>query len=162
MLGFGFILVATSDNVVATLSQRCVFDVVTTTKNKCCYNVVFSTSVFRPGINVAATSWFWCRFPDENLNSFQYHYNFLFPKICNIALQFHFLINKIYSVRVNAKRSLKWWMFENSQLVAWTEERDFWSCVVHWSGAAPFLLAVNSVGSWFIFFLRSRDQNTRV
>ena len=51
---------------------------------------MFSTSTFRPGINVAATLWFWCRFPDKNLNVFQYHYNFLFPKICNIALQFHF------------------------------------------------------------------------
>ena len=33
MLGFGCFLVATSDNVVTTLSQRCVSDVVTTTKN---------------------------------------------------------------------------------------------------------------------------------
>ena len=32
-LGFGCILVATSDNVVTTFSQRCVSDVVTTTKN---------------------------------------------------------------------------------------------------------------------------------
>ena len=32
-LGFGCILVATSDNVVTTLPQRCVSDVVTTTKN---------------------------------------------------------------------------------------------------------------------------------
>ena len=32
-LDFGCILVATSDNVVTTLSQRCVSDVVTTTKN---------------------------------------------------------------------------------------------------------------------------------
>ena len=68
----------------------------------------------RPGINVAATSWFWFRFPDENLKVFQYHYNFLFPKICNIALQIHFLINKICYVCVNGKRSLKWvdiWKF---------------------------------------------------
>ena len=148
-----------------TLSQHChnvVSDVATTTKNLRCYNVVFSTSVFRPGINVAATSWFWCRFPDENLNVFQYHYNFLFPKICNIALQFHFLINKIYSVCVNAKRSLKWWIFENLQLVAWTEKRDFWSCVVHWSEIAPCFLAVNSVGSRLNYFLRSGNQNTGV
>ena len=55
-LGFGCILVVTSDNIVTTLSQRCVSDVATTTKNLRCYNVVFSTSVFRPGINVAATS----------------------------------------------------------------------------------------------------------
>ena len=139
-----------------------------------CHNVVFSTSLlqpktnvvttlcFRPGINVAATSWFWWCFPDENLNVFQYHYNFIFPKICNIALQFHFLINKIYSVCVNAKRSLKWWIFENLQLVAWTEKRDFWSCVVHWSETAPCFLAVNSVGSWFNYFLRSGNQNTGV
>ena len=129
-----------------TLS-RYVSEVVTTTKNYRCYNVVFSTSVFRPRINVAATSWFWCHFPDKNLNVFQYHYIFLFPKICNIALQFHFLINKIYSVCVNAKRSLKWWIFENLQLVAWAEKRDFWSCVVHWSETAPYFLAVNSVWS---------------
>ena len=74
-LGFGCILVATSDNVVTILSQRCVSDVVITTKNERCYNVVFSTSVFWNGINVAATSWFSCRFPDENLKMSQYHYN---------------------------------------------------------------------------------------
>ena len=51
-LGFGCILIAMSDNVVTTLSPHCVSDVVATTKT----NVVFSTSVFRPGINVAATS----------------------------------------------------------------------------------------------------------
>ena len=32
-LGFGCILVATSDNVVTTLSQHCVSDVITKTKN---------------------------------------------------------------------------------------------------------------------------------
>ena len=32
-LGFGCILLATLDNVVTTLPQRCVSDVVTTTKN---------------------------------------------------------------------------------------------------------------------------------
>ena len=32
-LGFGYFLVAKSDNVVTTLSQHCVSDVVTTTKN---------------------------------------------------------------------------------------------------------------------------------
>ena len=119
---------------------------------------MFSTSVFRPGINVAATSWFWCRFPDENLNVFQYHYNFLFPKIHNIALPFQFLINKIYSACVNAKRLLKWWIFENFQLVAWIEKSGFWSCVVHWSEAAPCFLAVNSLGTWFNYILRSRNN----
>ena len=118
-LGFGCILAVTSDNVVTKLCFRRRYY----PKNSRCYNVVFSTLVFRPRINVATTSWFWCRFPDENLNVLQYHYNFLFPRICNIALQFHFLINKIYSVCVNAKRSLKWWIFENLQLVTWTEKR---------------------------------------
>ena len=144
-----------------TLSQRC-------------HNVVFPTSLLRPKTSVVTTLCFRRRFSDlvltlqqrrdseENLNVFQYHYNFLFPKICNIALQFHFLINKIYSVCVNAKRSLKWWIFENLQLVAWTEKRDFWSCVVHWSETAPCFLAVNSVGSWFNYFLRSGNQNTGV
>ena len=135
---------------------------------------MFSTSLLKPKTNVVttlcflrqfsdnvvATSSFWCRFPDENLNVFQYHCNFLFPKICNIALQFHFLINKIYSVCINAKRSLKWWIFENLQLVAWTGKRNFWSCVVHWSETALCSLAVNSVGSWFNYFLRNRNQNT--
>ena len=120
---------------------------------------MFSTSVFRHGINVAATSWFWYRFPHDNLNVFQYHYNFLFPKICSIALQFHFLINKTYSVCINAKRSLKWWIFENLQLVAWTDKKDFWSRVVHWSETAPSFLAENSVGSWFYYFLHSGNQN---
>ena len=141
------------------------YDVATTLGFGCILvkkNVVFSMSVFLPGINAGTTLWFWCRFPDENLNVFQYHYNFIFPKICNIALQFHFLINKIYSVCVNAKRSLKWWIFENLQLVAWTEKRDFWSCVVHWSETAPCFLAVNSVESWFNYFLRSGNQNTGV
>ena len=123
---------------------------------------MFSTSVFRSGINVAATTWLWCRFPEENIKVFQYHYNFLFPKILNIALQSHFLINKIYSVCVNAKRLLKWWIFENFQLVAWTEKRDFWSCVVRWSETALCFLAVNSLRSWFNYFLRSRNQNTGV
>ena len=123
-----------------------------------CYNVVFLTSVFPPGINVAATLWFWFRFPDKNLNAFQYHYNFLFPKICNIALQFHFWIYKIYSVCVNANRSLKWCIFENLELVA--EKRDFSSCVVHLSETAACFLAVNSVGSSFKNFLRSKNQNT--
>ena len=106
MLDFGCILISKSDNVVTTLSQRCVSDVVTTTKNERCYNVVFSTSVFRPGIiDLTGMSWFWCRFPDENLKVFQHHYNYLFSKIYNIAFQIHFLINKINSVYVNAKSS---------------------------------------------------------
>ena len=92
---------------------------------------MFSTSVFRPDINVAATSWSWCCFPHEILKVFQYHYNFLFLKIYNIALPLQFLINKIYSTCVNAKRLLKWSIFENFQLVAWIEKRDFWSCVVN-------------------------------
>ena len=104
-LGFGCILVVTLDNVVTTLSQRFVSYIVTTTKNERCYKVVFSTSVFRPGINVGATSWFWCRFPDVNLYVFPYHYKFLFPKTCNIALQFHFLVNKILYVSMQSVRS---------------------------------------------------------
>ena len=91
---------------------------------------------------------------------FQQHYNFLCPKICISASQFHFLINKIYSVCLSAKRSLKWWIFENLQLVAWTNKRYFWSCVAHWSETAPCFLTVNSVGSWFNYFLRSGIQNT--
>ena len=107
-LGFGCFLVATSDNLATTLSQRCISDVVTTTNNWRCYNVVFSTSAFRSGINVAAKSGFWSRFPGKNPKVLQYHYNFVFPKICNIALRFHFLLNITYSVCINAKPSLKW------------------------------------------------------
>ena len=88
-LGFSCILVATSD-IITTLC----FQHVATTKNWRCHNVVFSTPAFRPGINVAATSWFWSRLPDGNLKVFQYHYSFVFPKTCNIAFQFHFLIKK--------------------------------------------------------------------
>ena len=145
-----------------TLSQRCVLDVGATTKNKRCYNVVLTTSVFRDDINVAATSWFWCGFLDKHLKVFRYRYNFLFPKICNIALQFYFLMNKIYSACVSAKRSLKCWISEHLQLVAWTEKRNFWTCVVHWSETAPCFLTVNSVGSWFKYFLRSGNLNTGV
>ena len=119
------------------------------------HNVVFPNSLLRPKTNVVTTSWFWNLFPYKNLKVSQYHYNFLFPKICNIVLQFHFMINKIYSVRANAKRSLKWWIFENFQLVAWTEKRGFWSCVFRLSETAPYFLAVNSVGSWFNYFLPS-------
>ena len=147
-LGFGFILVATSYNVVTTL---CFW--------RRYYDQNLTTSAFRPGINVAATLWLWSRFPDKNLKVFQYHYNFLFPWICNIALQFHFLINKIYSLCVNTKRSLKWWITENLQLVVWTEKRDFWSCLVYWSETAPFFLLVNSVGWWSNYFLHSGNQN---
>ena len=117
-------------------------------------------SVLWPDINVAERTWFSCRFPDEILKVFQY-YNFLFPNIyniANIALEFHFLINKIYSLCVNAKLLLKWWIFENLQLVAWIEKRDFSSCVVYWSETAPCFLAVNSWGSWFNYFLCSRNQ----
>ena len=117
-------------------------------------------SVLRPDINVAERTWFSCRFPDEILKVFQY-YNFLFPNIyniANIALEFHFLINKIYSLCVNAKCLLKWWLFENLQLVAWIEKRDFWSCVVCWSETALCFLAINSLGSWFNYFLRSGNQ----
>ena len=130
-----------------TLSQRC-------------HNVVFLTLLLRPKINfdtmscfrcpfsdLAATLWFWCRFLDKNLKVFQHHYSFIFPKICNIVLLFYFLMNKSYSACANAKRSLKWWIFENLQLFAWTEKRNFWSCVVHWSETAPCLLAINTVGS---------------
>ena len=146
-----------------TLSQRC-------------HNVVFPTSLIRPKTNVVTTLCFRRRFSDlvvtlQQLRDsdvvflkkkvFQYHY-FLFPKILNIDFQIHFLINKIYSVCVNAKRSFKWWIFENFQLVAWTEKRDFWSCVVHWSETALCFLAVNSVRSWFKYFLCSGNQNTGV
>ena len=92
---------------------------------------MFSTSVFRPYINLAATSWSWCCFPAETLKVFQHHYSFLFLRIYNIAVPFQFLINKIYSASVNTKRLLKWWIFENFQLVAWIEKRDFWSCIVN-------------------------------
>ena len=49
---------------------------------------------------------------------------------------------------------------ENLQLVAWTttEKRDFWSCVLHWSKTAPCFLAVNSIGLWFNYFLRSANH----
>ena len=145
-----------------------------------CHNVVFLTSLLRRKTNVVTTSCFWrrfsdltltlqqrrvpawCRFPDEILKVFQCHYNFLFPKIYNIALPLQFLINKIYSACVSAKRLLKWWIFENFQLVAWIEKRDFWSCVVHWSETASCFLAVNSLGSWFNYFIRSGIQNTGV
>ena len=125
---------------------------------------MFPTSLLQPKTNVVATlcfrrRFFWCRFPDENLNVFQY-YNFLFLKICIIALQFHFLINKIYFVCVNAKRSLKWWIFENLQLVAWTEKKDFWSSVVHWSETAPSFLAVNLVKSWYNTYMVRRSYKT--
>ena len=133
-------------NQKLTLLQRCVSwrrfsDLVLTLQQRRGSDVVFLTKI---------------------LNMFQYHYNFLFPKICNITLQFHFLINKIYSVCVNAKRSLKWWIFENLELAAWAEKRDFWSCVARWSETAPYFLAVNSVGSWFNYFLHSGSQNTGV
>ena len=72
-----------------TLSQRC-------------RNVVFLKSLLQPKSNVVTTLSFWRRlsdlvltlqqrrdsevfFPGGNLKVFQYHYNFLFPKICNIA-----------------------------------------------------------------------------
>ena len=77
-------------------------------------------------------------------------------------LEFHFLINKIYSLCVNAKHSLKWWIFENLLLVAWTEKKDFWSRVVHWSETVPCFVAVNSVRLWLNYFLRSGKQKTEV
>ena len=128
----------------------------------CCYTVLFSMSTFRPGINMAPTLWFWSRFPEEVPEVFQYHYNFIFPEICNIVLQFHFLINRSYSVCVNSKCALNSCIFESLQLLAWTEKKDLWFCVVHWSGTAPCFLVVNSIGSWFNYFLRRSNQNTWV
>ena len=117
-LGFGCILAVTSDNVVTTLCFRRRYY----PKNSRCYKVLFSTLVFRPRINVATTSWFWCRFPDENLNVLQYRYNF-FSKDMYYCLAIPFFEKQYYSVCINAKRSLKWWIFENLQLVTWTEKR---------------------------------------
>ena len=51
---------------------------------------------------------------------------------------------------------------ENLQLVLWTEKKNFWSCVDHWSETALYLLAENSVESWFNYFLQSMNQNTEV
>ena len=151
------------------------------TSSQRCHNVVFQRCgpTLGPNTNIVTTSCFRRQFSDMTLRLqqrrdsdvvfltkilkvFQYHYNFLFPKIRNIALQFHFLINRIYSVCVNAKRLLKWWIFENLQLVAWIEKMDFWSCVLHWSGTAPSFLAVHSLGSWFNYFLHSGNQNMGV
>ena len=142
-----------------------------------CRNVVFLKSLLQPKSNVVTTLSFWrwlsdlvltlqqrrdseVFFPGGNLKVFQYHYNFLFPKICNIAWQFHFLIKKISFVCVNAKRWLKWWMFENLKFIVWKEKKIFWSCVVQWSEAAPCILATNSVELWFNYFLRSGNQKT--
>ena len=106
-LGFGCILVTTSDNVVTMLCfRRRYHDQKLKLLQRCVFNVGF---------------------PDENLKVFQYHYNFLFSKICNIAMQFHFLINKIYSLCVNTKRG--WWWI--SHVVQWLK--------------IPCFLAVNSV-----------------
>ena len=150
-LGFGFILVATSYNVVTTL---CFW--------RRYYDQNLTTSAFRPGINVAATLWLWSRFPDKNLKVFQYHYNFLFPKICNIALQFHFLINKIYSVCVRkGVRSNGGYLKICSSLLG-QRKGVFWSCVVHWSETAPCFLAANAVESWSNYFVWSGNQNTGV
>ena len=79
-LVFRCLLVATSDNVKTTLSQRCLS--VAPTKLYRCYNVVFSTSIFWPDTNVVATSCFWRHFSDKNLTVYQRHYDSLFPKLC--------------------------------------------------------------------------------
>ena len=91
---------------------------------RCCHNVVTTLCFRRRYYDIFTTLYFRRRLsdlvlmlqqrrefevvPDNNLKMLQYHYNFIFPEICNGALQFHFLINIIYSVGVNAKRSLNW------------------------------------------------------
>ena len=88
----------------------------------------------------------------KNLKVFHCYYNCPFPKIFSIALQFHFLMSKIYSVCVIAKHSLKWWIFENLQPIAWTQKIFFWFCVVRRSETAPCFLAVNLLVFWLISF----------
>ena len=41
-------------------------------------------------------------------------------------------------------------------------EKRSLTCVVHWLETAPCFLAVNSVRSWFNYFLRDGNQNTGV
>ena len=79
-MSFGCLFPATSDNVKTTLSQRCVSDVVAPTKIRHCYNVAFSTSIFRSDTNVVATLCFWDRFSNENLTTYQCHYDSFLPK----------------------------------------------------------------------------------
>ena len=155
-LGFGYFLVASSDNVVTMLYFRHrYYDQKLTFLQR-----FFSKLAFRPGINVAPTSWFWSRFLDKNLKVLQYHCNF-FPKDMQYCIAIPFFDKHIYSLFC-IRQCKAFAQLENLQLVAWTEKRNFWSCVVHWSETAPCLLAVNSVGSWFDYFLRTANQNAVV
>ena len=121
---------------------------------------------FQTSINAATASWFLIRFPDENLKVFQYHYDFLFPKMRYIALQFHFSTNKIYSVFANAKGSLKWWIFENLQLVAWKEKvfLILGSSLIRNSSLLNFCEISDSCGRGLITFsvagIKTRGYNT--
>ena len=102
-----------------------------------CHNVVFLTSLLQPKTNVVATLCFRSRFLDLVLTLQQCGDSdvvfltkikmcsdiiiiFFFRRYAILPCNSIFLIHKIYSVCVNAKRLLKWWIFENLQLVAWT------------------------------------------
>ena len=69
-----------------------------------------------------------------------------------ISLQFHFLINKIYSVCVSVRSNGGY--FKIWSLLPQQRKGIFWFCLVYWSETALCFLAVNSIGSWFYYFLR--------
>ena len=79
-------MVAFSSRRRTTSKQRCVSNVVAPTKIRHCYNVVFSTSIFRSDTNVVATLCFWDRFFDENLTTYQCHYDSFFFQSFAICL----------------------------------------------------------------------------
>ena len=105
---------------------------------------VVTTLCFRPGINVTTTSWFWCFFPDKNLKVFQYHWFYFFKD-----MQYYLAI-PMQSVHSNSG-----YLKICSSL---PEQRKGIFDLVHSSGTAPYFLVVNSVGSWFHYFLRSGNQ----
>ena len=132
-LAFGCLLVVTSGNVEATLSQGCLSDVVALTKIWRCYNVVFSTSIFRPDTKVVVTSCFCGHFSDKNLTVYERHYDSLFQKLCKWSfnssswyteLILYALMQRIHSVC---------YILKNLWFAAWAEERYFWFCSVQLS-----------------------------
>ena len=118
--------------------------------SKRCHKVVFPTSLLQPKTNVVTTLCFrrllsilvltleqGCDFEVVFLTKIKRRSNIIitpsFQRYANIALQYHFLIKKIYSVCVNKNRLLNWCITENLQYAAWANTIDFWSCLVHWS-----------------------------
>ena len=139
---------------------------------------MFLTSLIRPKTNVTPTLCFRRQLSDLALTVHRCHdsevvFLTIIKRYSNIItifflkdMQYHLVIpfydkqNLFYMCQCKAfVQMVDIWKFAVRCL---NKEKGFWSFVARWSETAPCFLAVNSVGSWWNYFLRSWNQNTKV